>query len=143
MLSEATRARLREELHALETTLIPAAHAAIEDARTQGDTSQNPDFFLAAEEEGKLYTRRSIILAALAETIDTVFDGTVQAGVVVVLDFGTGPEEFLVGSVEELRSGFDVITPGSPLGIALLGHHAGDVVRSGPVEVTVVDVHPG
>ena len=57
-----------------------------------------------------------------------------------MLDFGDGPEEFLVGSVEELRSGFDVITPGSPLGTALLGRRSGDVVLSGTVTVTIVSV---
>ena len=143
MLSDTTRARLREELRRLDTELLPAAHAAIEDARTQGDTSQNPDFFLAAEAEGQLYARRSAVLAALGDAgSEEAFDGTVRPGVSVVLDFGEGEETFLFGSVEEMRSGFQVITPGSPLGAALSGQQAGTTVQHGSMSVRVVAVTP-
>ena len=143
MLSHTTRARLEAELHLLETELIPAAHAAIEDSRTQGDSSQNPDFFLAADGEGSLYARRAAILAALSgEGAQAAFDGTVQVGVAVTLDFGAGDERFLFGSVEEMRSGFEVITPASPLGVVLADHRSGDVVRYGSSEIRIVAVEP-
>ncbi len=40
-------------------------------------------------------------------------------GDVVTLNFGDGPEAFLLGSVDEAVDGLDVITPNSPLGRAL------------------------
>jgi len=49
-------------------------------------------------------------------------------GDVVTLDFGDGPESFLLGSVDEAGDSFDVITPNSPLGQALHGARAGSTV---------------
>ncbi|WP_375478503.1 GreA/GreB family elongation factor [uncultured Jatrophihabitans sp.] len=58
----------------------------------------------------------------------TADSGVVEVGAVVTVDFGDGPEDFLLGSVEQAAVGLDVITPGSPLGRALLGSRAGDTV---------------
>ena len=78
---------------------------------------------------------RHVRLAMLAERIATIeaelahgpqrkdraATDAVDVGDVVTVDFGDGPEDFLLGSVEEAGEGVDVITPGSPLGRALLG----------------------
>ncbi|HEX3336621.1 MAG TPA: GreA/GreB family elongation factor [Jatrophihabitans sp.] len=53
---------------------------------------------------------------------------TVAVGDVVTVDFGDGPESFLLGSVDQAVDGFDVITPSSPLGRALLGARVGSSV---------------
>jgi transcription elongation factor GreA len=53
----------------------------------------------------------------------------VDVGDVVTVDFGDGPEEYLLGSVDEAAEGVDVITPGSPLGQALLGATVGATVE--------------
>lgn len=52
----------------------------------------------------------------------------VAVGDFVTLDFGDGPESLLLGTVEEAGESFDVITPNSPLGRALLGVSAGTTV---------------
>ena len=49
-------------------------------------------------------------------------------GSVVTLDFGDGPESFLLGSVDQAVDGLDVVTPSSPLGRALQGARAGSTV---------------
>jgi transcription elongation factor GreA len=53
----------------------------------------------------------------------------VEVGDVVTVDFGDGPEDFLLGSVEQAGDGLDVITPGSPLGRALVGSTIGSTVE--------------
>jgi transcription elongation factor GreA len=53
----------------------------------------------------------------------------VGVGDVVTVDFGDGPEEYLLGSVEQAGEGVDVITPGSPLGRALVGAAPGSTVE--------------
>ena len=53
-------------------------------------------------------------------------------GDVVTLDFGDGPESFLLGSVDEASEGIDVITPNSPLGQALQGAGPGSTVSYSP-----------
>jgi transcription elongation factor GreA len=55
-------------------------------------------------------------------------DGTVAVGDVVTVDFGDGPETYLLGSVDEAIDGLDVITPSSPLGKVLQGASVGSTV---------------
>ena len=49
-------------------------------------------------------------------------------GDMVTLDFGDGPESFLLGSVDAADDNIDVITPNSPLGRALHGARVGSTV---------------
>lgn len=60
-------------------------------------------------------------LAAFRETSTRSAGSGVNVGDIVTLDLGDGPETFLLGSVDEATDSFDVITPSSPLGKALLG----------------------
>jgi transcription elongation factor GreA len=54
--------------------------------------------------------------------------GTIEIGDVVTVDFGDGPETFLLGSVDEALDGVDVITPSSPLGKKLQGATVGATI---------------
>jgi transcription elongation factor GreA len=72
-------------------------------------------------------------------------DDGVTVGDVVTVDFGDGPEAFLLGSVDEATDRFDVITPESPLGRALAGARPGSTIfyTAGPnraLRATVVSV---
>lgn len=69
-------------------------------------------------------------------------DGVVSVGDVVTLDLGDGDETYVVGSFEQAVAGIDTITPGSPLGRAILGAAVGSTVTYEPrrrvqVEVTI------
>jgi transcription elongation factor GreA len=55
-------------------------------------------------------------------------DGSVTIGSLVTLDFGDGPERFLLGSVDHATDAQDVITPGSSLGRVLLGAKVGSAI---------------
>ena len=59
-------------------------------------------------------------------------DGVVSVGDTVVVDLGSGPETFVVGSVEQAAAGLDTITPTSPLGAAILGAAVGSTVDYSP-----------
>lgn len=70
-------------------------------------------------------------------------DGLVSVGDVVTLDFGDGPETYVLGSVEQAAAGVDTVTPGSPLGQAILGAEVGTTVTYSPrsgVQLTAVVV---
>jgi transcription elongation factor GreA len=54
--------------------------------------------------------------------------GIVDLGALVTVDLGDGAETYLYGTVDQASAQFDVITPGSPLGRALLGLSAGTSV---------------
>jgi transcription elongation factor GreA len=71
-------------------------------------------------------------------------DGVVSVGDVVSLDLGDGPEEYVVGSVEQVAAGVPTVTPGSPLGRAIVGAAVGSTVTYEPrrgvrLEVRILD----
>ena len=59
-------------------------------------------------------------------------DGVVSIGDVVTVDLGEGDETYLIGSVEQAAAGVDTITPGSPLGRAIVGAEVGTTVSYEP-----------
>jgi transcription elongation factor GreA len=67
-------------------------------------------------------------LTAFRETSTRSAGSGVSVGDMLTLDLGDGPETFLLGSVDEATDSFDVITPNSPLGKALLGARVGSSV---------------
>lgn len=82
-----------------------------------------------------------------AEIVEAVSDGTVSLGIVVELryDGDDESEKYLVGSIEERQEGIEVLSPGSPLGKALIGASPGDKVSfeppsGGTLSVEVVSV---
>ena len=70
--------------------------------------------------------------------------GAITIGSVVGLRYegDDDVERYLIGSIEERRDDVSVVSPGSPLGQALLGHQAGDTVEyaapSGTLKVDIV-----
>jgi transcription elongation factor GreA len=131
-LSQAAFDRLKEEHDDLVTRGRLEIARKIETARELGDLSENGDYHAAKEEQGKM-EGRIIHLAKLIENAEIVRTGaleTVQTGVIVGLRYGDDDEveRYLLGSIEERIDGLDVMSPGSPLGGALVGHAVGDVV---------------
>ncbi len=122
----------------------------IETARELGDLSENGDYHAAKEEQGKMEGRIAHLAAIIenAEIVEIVDTGnlTVQAGCIVSIRYegDDDVEQYLIGSIEERRDGLTVMSPGSPLGQALVGAAKGDTVSfespGGPLNVTVVDV---
>jgi transcription elongation factor GreA len=75
-------------------------------------------------------------------------DGVVSVGDRVRLDLGDGPAEYVVGSVEQVSAGVPTVTPGSPLGRAIVGAEVGSTVSYEPrkgvrLEVRILDAEGG
>ncbi|MGH1492404.1 MAG: transcription elongation factor GreA [Acidimicrobiales bacterium] len=150
-LSREAYTRLKAEHDDLTTRGRIEIAKKIEIARELGDLSENGDYHAAKEEQGKM-EGRIIHLANLvenAEIVEVSDDGgelTVQAGYIVSIRYegDDDVDKYLIGSIEERREGMTVISPGSPLGQALMGASKDDVVTfdapSGPLNVTVVDI---
>jgi transcription elongation factor GreA len=104
----------------------------IETARELGDLSENGDYHAAKEEQGKMEgrIRQLARLLEISTIVDDVDSESVQPGCVVGVryDGDDDVERYLVGSIEERRDGLDVVSPGSPLGAALIGAKVGDDV---------------
>ena len=131
-LTQETFDRLKEEHVDLTTRGRIDIARKIETARELGDLSENGDYHAAKEEQGKMEGRIMFLAKTLedAEIVEVTNDGKVSAGVVVELRYegDDETEKYLVGSIEERQEGMDNLSVGSPLGEALLGSTAGDVV---------------
>lgn len=150
-LTRATYERLQAELEDLTTRGRVEIARAIEAARALGDLSENGDYHAAKDQQGKMEARIRQIEATLARAtvVDeaaTAATDTVVPGTVVSIRYEGDDEveRFLVGSIEEQAEGVGVVSPGSPLGQALLGKTAGDVVEyeapGGTLRVAIVAV---
>ena len=151
-LTPAAYERLQEELARLTGPANDEITAQIAAARALGDLSENGDYHAAREEKGKMVGRIQQI-QALLEHAEVIVPGDSPAdraavGSVVDLRFEGDDEveQYLVGTIEERPEDCDVLSPLSPLGRAVLGARAGDVVRfvspAGKAEVKVVSVRP-
>ncbi len=150
-LTRATYERLQAELEDLTTRGRVEIARAIEAARALGDLSENGDYHAAKDQQGKMEARVRLIEATLAraQLVDeeaTASADTVVTGTVVTIRYegDDDVERFLVGSIEERTEGVGVVSPGSPLGQALLGRGAGDSVEyeapGGVLRVEIVAV---
>ena len=147
--SQEAHDRLVAELEDLTTRGRIDLARKIEVARELGDLSENGDYHAAKEEKGKMEGRIRHLESLLekaeiveqVKTSDVVAPGTVVA---VVYDGDDEPERMLVGSIEEQRDDVGVVSPGSPLGEALLGATVGDTVSfeapSGSLSVRIVAI---
>ena len=151
-LSQAAHDRLSAELQELSTRGRIEIADKIEAARKLGDLSENGDYHAAKEEQAKLEGRIVHLTRILtnAEIIDAGNGGDRDFGVMlgsvvtVLYDGDDEPERFLVGVIEERQDDVVVVSPGSPMGEALLGAAEGDAVEfdspAGRLKVTVVEV---
>lgn len=131
-LSRAAFERLEAEHNDLTTRGRIDIARKIETARELGDLSENGDYHAAKEEQGKMEGRIAHLANILkdVEIVEDVKGDTVEPGCVVGITFEGDDEveRYLVGSIEERTDGLDVLSPGSPLGEALIGKRIGDVV---------------
>ena len=82
---------------------------------------------------------------AMSQTSNSADADVVAFGRAVTLDFGDGPETYLVGSAEQAVPDAQVVTPDSALGRAILGASAGFSTSYQPrpgssLQVTVLSV---
>jgi len=149
-LSREAYERLQGELEELTTRGRVEVARTIEAARALGDLSENADYHAAKDNQGKMESRIRKIQAMLQSAVivdeSVASSETVATGSVVALRYEGDDEveRYLVGSIEERREDVPVISPGSPLGQALVGRKAGDTVEymapSGKLRVVVTEV---
>ncbi len=127
---------LKEELHRLKTVERPAVIAAIAEARSHGDLSENAEYDAAKERQGFIEGRIKEVESKLgnAQIIDPKAldaDGRVVFGATVELedtDEGQTVTYQIVGDDEaDLKQ--NKISLNSPVARALIGKFEGDVVE--------------
>ncbi len=142
---------LREELKRLKTVDRPNVVAAIAEARSHGDLSENAEYDAAKERQGFIEGRIAEVEGKLAnaQIIDPAAldaDGRVVFGATVELEDSDSGEVVtyqIVGDDEaDLKQG--KISLNSPVARALIGKYAGDVAEvqtpGGQREYEILDV---
>ena len=142
---------LRKELHEMKTIHRPAVIAAIAEARSHGDLSENAEYDAAKERQGFIEGRIREVEGKLsnAQIIDPKLldaDGRCVFGATVDLeDLETGDALTfqIVGDDEaDIKEGKIAIS--SPIARALIGKYAGDVAEvqapKGVRELELIDV---
>lgn len=150
-ITQAGAEKLRAELHEMKTVQRPAIIAAIAEARSHGDLSENAEYDAAKEKQGfiegriaelesKLSNAQIINPAALNADGACVFGATVD-----LMDLSTDIEVTyqIVGDDEaDIKAG--KISISSPIARALIGKYAGDVAEvqapGGIREYEILDV---
>jgi transcription elongation factor GreA len=121
----------------------------IETARELGDLSENGDYHAAKEEQGKMEGRISHVANILdnAVIVESGDIDRIRAGTVVGIRYegDDDVERYLLGSIEERVEDLEVMSPGSPLGEALIGRTVGETVSyetptGATLEVEIVSV---
>src|SRR3954471_15006175 len=147
-LSRAAFDRLQTEYDDLSTRGRVEIARKIQAARELGDLKENGDYHAAKEEQGKMEGRINHLAALLldAEIVEGVSGDEVEIGSLVTLRYegDDETETYLIGSIEERQGDLLVMSPGSPLGAALMGSSAGDVVDfeapGGVLKVEILEI---
>lgn len=142
---------LRAELHRLKTVERPNVIAAIAEARSHGDLSENAEYDAAKERQGFIEGRIKEVEGKLAnaQIIDPKLldaDGRCVFGATVDLEDVEGAKSVtyqIVGDDEaDLKAG--KISVSSPIARALIGKYAGDIAEvqapGGIKEYEILDV---
>ena len=143
--------KLREELHRLKTIERPNVVAAIAEARSHGDLSENAEYDAAKERQGFIEGRIQEVEGKLsnAQIIDPKLldaDGRCVFGATVEMedqDSGDTVTYQIVGEDEaDIKNG--KISVNSPVARALIGKYAGDIAQvqapGGMREYELIDV---
>ena len=143
--------KLREELHRLKTVDRPSVIAAIAEARSHGDLSENAEYDAAKERQGFVEGRIQEVEGKLsnAQIIDPKLldaDGRCVFGATVELedqDTGNSVTYQIVGEDEaDIKVG--KVSVSSPMARALIGKYAGDIAQvqapGGIREYEIMDV---
>jgi transcription elongation factor GreA len=144
-LTKDAHARLQAELEHLEGEARQKVISDIATARAHGDLSENAEYHAAREQQGMQEARVREIRQMLdnAEIIKADDDGVAKPGKLVTIRYqgDDDPETYLLGYREEKTADYDVLTPESPLGQAIVGRSAGDTITAkGPNRDLTVEI---
>ena len=150
LLTQEAYDKLKEELAHREGEYRDEITARIAAARAEGDLSENGGYQAAREEQGKNEGRINELIVKLrnAKILEAPKDGSVGNGSLVTLELAGREMTYVLGSRDiAVATEYDVISPESPIGAAIMGAHTGDTVsyaapNGREISVTIKDSHP-
>ena len=150
LLTQEAYNKMKEELAHREGELREEIAHKIAVARAEGDLSENGGYQAAREEQGKNEGRINELIVKLrnAKILEAPEAGLVGNGSVVTMDMAGREMVVVLGSRDiAVATDYDVISPESPIGAAIMGAHAGDTVsyqapNGREISVTIKDAKP-
>ncbi len=146
-LSAESLASLKEEYTTLREVTIPEIAKRIDDAKQQGDLSENAEYHQAREDmswaQGRLQELEEII--SNSQIITKKNTSAVQIGSKVIIRGADKRErEYTIVGAQEVNPAKGLISNESPIGQALIGREEGESVEvnapSGKVSYKIVKV---
>ncbi|RSX49615.1 GreA/GreB family elongation factor [Bifidobacterium castoris] len=150
LLTQEAYDKLKEELAYREGEYREEITERIAAARAEGDLSENGGYQAAREEQGKNEGRINELIVKLrnAKILEAPDAGTVGNGSLVTIELAGREMKYVLGSRDiAVATDYDVISPESPIGAAILGAHEGDTVtykapNGRDISVTVKESRP-
>ena len=150
LLTQEAYDKLKEELTWREGEYRDEITERIAAARAESDLSENGGYQAAREEQGKNEGRINELIVKLrnAKILEAPEAGLVGNGSVVTMDMAGREMVVVLGSRDiAVATDYDVISPESPIGAAIMGAHAGDTVsyqapNGREISVTIKDAKP-
>ncbi|MEK0306525.1 GreA/GreB family elongation factor [Bifidobacterium favimelis] len=150
LLTQAAYDRMQEELDHRQGEYRDEITERIAAARAEGDLSENGGYQAAREEQGKNEGRINELIVKLrnAKILKAPRAGKVGNGSLVTLDLAGNEMVCVLGSRDiAIATDYDVISPESPIGAAIMGAKNGDTVsykapNGKDISVTIKDARP-
>lgn len=131
-LTKASLESLQVELEQLKNVKIPEIANKIDEAKQQGDLSENAEYHSAKEDmawaQGRLMELENLLSNAVIIGSETKGEG-VSVGQTVVIEIGDKTKEYTIVGPQEADPFAGRISNESPLGQAFLGRSKGDEVE--------------
>ncbi|MBQ8728282.1 MAG: transcription elongation factor GreA [Oscillospiraceae bacterium] len=141
---------LKQKLDYLKTVKSTEIEQKLKEARGHGDLSENSEYDEAKNEQGKLAAEIAELEASIANAVivESTNSSSSEVGIgskIRLLDIELGEEE-IIKIVGYAEANFEEgkISDESPIGMAVMGKKAGDVVEvqtpEGVVEMKIVEI---
>ncbi|MBR4092870.1 MAG: transcription elongation factor GreA [Oscillospiraceae bacterium] len=141
---------LKQKLDYLKTVKSTEIEQKLKEARGHGDLSENSEYDEAKNEQGKLAAEIAELEASIANAVivESTNLSSSEVGIgskIKILDMELGEEE-IIKIVGYAEANFEEgkISDESPIGIAVMGKKAGDVVEvqtpEGVIEMKIVEI---
>lgn len=140
--------KLEKELHELKTKGRKELAERLQHAISMGDLSENADYHKAKEDQGFLEGRiqEIEIILSKAEVIESQssYDEVALGATVTIQEKGEEPETYKLVGRKEANPREGMISHESPIGKALMGRKAGDMIsvnlQGGPLEFEILEI---
>ncbi len=130
-LSADSLAELKKEFLTLKNTTIPEIAKRIDEAKQQGDLSENAEYHQAREDmawaQGRLVEVEKIINSA--KIIVKQSTGMISIGDTITVELNGKEKKYTLVGPQEINPTKGFISNESPLGEAFLGHKIGEKVE--------------